>query len=100
MDILPPTDLRMILEDVKGKEHNVLYLGRKNGLSGGWRGFAMDHNLEDGDAIVFELSQPARFKVLLSFPYFFYCAAFSVKLQYLIISNDQFVFYSLISHNF
>ncbi|XP_020244679.1 B3 domain-containing protein Os05g0481400-like [Asparagus officinalis] len=58
-----PNELRVILEDKKGKEHDVLYLGRKNGLSGGWRGFAIDHNLEDRDVLVFELSEPTRFKV-------------------------------------
>ncbi|ONK68106.1 uncharacterized protein A4U43_C05F7510 [Asparagus officinalis] len=58
-----PNELRVILEDEKGKEHDVLYLGRKNGLSGGWRGFAIDHNLEDEDVLVFELSEPTRFKV-------------------------------------
>ncbi|ONK78915.1 uncharacterized protein A4U43_C01F960 [Asparagus officinalis] len=62
-DNLPSGELRMTLEDEKGKEHDVLYLGRKNGLSGGWRGFSIDHSLEDGDVLVFELTQAARFKV-------------------------------------
>lgn len=67
---LPPIEWKMVLEDEQGNEHIVLYLGRKNGLSGGWRGFAIDHNLEDGDVLVFELSQPARFKVLFEFSIF------------------------------
>lgn len=55
----------MVLEDEKGKEHGAIYIGKRVGLSGGWRGFAMDHNLEAGDALVFELSEKERFKVLL-----------------------------------
>lgn len=92
-DSLPDCELRMILEDENGKEHDVLYLGRKNGLSGGWRGFAIDHNLEDGDALIFELSAPARFKVLLIFACCFGC---NVKLTVIIRSN-QFGFCPLIS---
>lgn len=60
---LPPDELKMVLEDEEGVEHDVLYLGRKNGLSGGWRGFAVHHNLEDGDVLIFQLVQPSRFKV-------------------------------------
>lgn len=60
---LPSGELRMTLEDEEGMEHDVLYLGRKTGLSGGWKGFALTHGLEDGDVLIFELSQPARFKV-------------------------------------
>lgn len=86
MDSLPDSELRMILEDENGREHDVLYLGRKNGLSGGWRGFAIDHSLEDGDALIFELSAPARFKVLSIFPYCFVC---NVMLT-VVICNSQF----------
>ncbi|KAJ4827742.1 hypothetical protein Tsubulata_046168, partial [Turnera subulata] len=32
------------------------------GLSGGWRGFALHHKLNDGDPVVFELVEPAKFK--------------------------------------
>lgn len=59
----------MILEDERGMEYKVKYLGEKAGLSGGWRGFAIDHNLEIGDALVFELTEPTRFKVCSSFAY-------------------------------
>ncbi|GFZ13394.1 AP2/B3-like transcriptional factor family protein [Actinidia rufa] len=38
-------------------------LARRTGFSGGWRAFALDHKLDDGDAVVFELIEPTRFKV-------------------------------------
>jgi hypothetical protein len=54
----------MVLEDEEGGEFDAVYIGNRTGLSGGWRGFAMHHNLEDGDSLVFELVEPDRFKVL------------------------------------
>eukprot|EP00250_Pteridium_aquilinum_P028648 c37554_g1_i1 orf=61-504(+) len=60
---LPQNDGIIILEDEKGGEWDSVYLAHRTGLSGGWRGFAMDHSLEDGDAIIFELIKPRRFKV-------------------------------------
>ncbi|KAG6507665.1 B3 domain-containing protein Os05g0481400-like isoform X1 [Zingiber officinale] len=62
---LPPNELKMVLEDENGTEYDAVYIGNRTGLSGGWRGFAMDHNLEDGDALVFELREPARFKIYI-----------------------------------
>ncbi|CAI7814212.1 unnamed protein product [Closterium sp. NIES-54] len=35
-------------------EWRATYLPHKTGLSGGWRGFAMDQELDAGDAVVFE----------------------------------------------
>ncbi|KAH7432859.1 hypothetical protein KP509_07G043800 [Ceratopteris richardii] len=60
---LPRDDGTMILEDENGEEWESVYLAHRTGLSGGWRGFAIDHHLEDGDAIIFELIKPTRFKV-------------------------------------
>ena len=54
----------MVLEDEEGGEFDAVYIGNRTGLSGGWRGFAMHHELEDGDSLVFELAEPDRFKVL------------------------------------
>jgi hypothetical protein len=51
------------LEDEDGDEFPTKYLADKTGLSGGWRGFSIDHELEDGDALVFQLINPAKFKV-------------------------------------
>lgn len=53
----------MVLEDEDGVEFDAVYIGNRTGLSGGWRGFAMHHNLEDGDSLVFELAEHDRFKV-------------------------------------
>ncbi|GJN14731.1 hypothetical protein PR202_gb01587 [Eleusine coracana subsp. coracana] len=52
-------------EDEEGGEFDAVYIGNRTGLSGGWRGFAMHHNLEDGDSLVFELAKPDRFKIYI-----------------------------------
>jgi len=54
----------MVLEDEKGSEYQAVYIGNRAGLSGGWRAFALDHKLDDGDALVFELVEASRFKVI------------------------------------
>lgn len=54
----------MTLIDERGEESPTLYLAEKNGLSAGWRGFAIDHELVDGDAVIFELVSRTTFKVL------------------------------------
>ncbi|TYH33212.1 hypothetical protein ES332_D13G043000v1 [Gossypium tomentosum] len=41
--------------------HDVM----ERSLSGGWRGFSIDHNLVDGDALVFQLVAPTEFKVYI-----------------------------------
>lgn len=51
------------LEDENGTTYEAKYLGKRTGLSGGWRGFALDHKLDEGDAVVFELVEPEKFKV-------------------------------------
>ena len=53
----------MVLEDEHGSEYGATYIGKRAGISGGWRAFALYHKLDDGDALVFELIQPTRFKV-------------------------------------
>ena len=53
------------LEDENGDESETKYLAGKTGLSGGWRGFAINHDLVDGDALVFQLVSPTKFKVRL-----------------------------------
>ncbi|XP_031485173.1 B3 domain-containing protein Os05g0481400-like isoform X2 [Nymphaea colorata] len=62
---LPSQDLRMVLEDEQGLEYDSLYIASRTGLSAGWRGFSLDHDVDDGDALVFELSEPARFKIYI-----------------------------------
>ncbi|XP_031383213.1 B3 domain-containing protein Os06g0194400-like isoform X3 [Punica granatum] len=61
---LPHRDETVTLVDENGTEHPTKYLAEKNGLSGGWRGFAIDHELVDGDALVFRLIKPTVFKIL------------------------------------
>lgn len=60
---LPKKDDKVILENEKGDEWETVFLANKAGLSGGWRGFSLDHGLVDGDALVFELVEPCRFKI-------------------------------------
>lgn len=62
-DHLPKSTVDMILEDEEGAEYEAVFISKRTGLSGGWRAFALDHKLDDGDALVFELVEPTRFKV-------------------------------------
>ncbi|CAD6333486.1 unnamed protein product [Miscanthus lutarioriparius] len=64
-DNLPSKEFRMVLEDEEGVEFDAVYIGNRTGLSGGWRGFAMHHNLEEGDSLVFELAEHDRFKIYI-----------------------------------
>lgn len=61
---LPKHDEVMTLIDEDGNEHPTIYLARKTGLSGGWKGFSVAHDLVDGDALVFQLIRPSAFKVI------------------------------------
>lgn len=57
----------MTLIDEDGNEYPTIYLARKTGLSGGWKGFAVAHELVDGDALIFQLIRPSAFKVIEKF---------------------------------
>ncbi|KFK27358.1 hypothetical protein AALP_AA8G372500 [Arabis alpina] len=63
VDHLPKGTEEMILEDEKGEEYEAVYIGTRTGLSGGWKRFALDHKLDDGDAVLFVLVEPLRFKI-------------------------------------
>lgn len=54
----------MTLIDEDGNEYPTVYLPRKTGLSGGWKGFSVAHELVDGDALIFQLIRPSAFKVI------------------------------------
>lgn len=56
-------DSELVLEDEDGNEYDSKYIAKRTGLSGGWRAFALEHKLDYGDALVFELIEPTRFKV-------------------------------------
>ncbi|CAL5333710.1 unnamed protein product [Camellia sinensis] len=62
---LPTHDEFITLLDEDDNESSTKYLAEKTGLSAGWRGFAIDHELVDGDALVFQLIQPTKFKVYI-----------------------------------
>ncbi|XP_022144315.1 B3 domain-containing protein At5g42700-like [Momordica charantia] len=63
--ILPNRDGVMTLIDEDGDEYPTIYLARKTGLSGGWKGFSIAHKLGDGDAVVFQLIRPTTCKVYI-----------------------------------
>ncbi|KAM3400564.1 hypothetical protein ACQJBY_005422 [Aegilops geniculata] len=62
---LPNHDVTIVLEDEDGHQFDTNYLARKQGLSGGWSRFATRHHLKVGDAMVFQLVEPTRFKVYI-----------------------------------
>ncbi|CAO2813518.1 unnamed protein product [Amaranthus hypochondriacus] len=62
---LPTTDEELTLIDEDGDQWKAKYLARKNGLSGGWRGFSLDHELVDGDALIFQLIKEDTLKVYI-----------------------------------
>jgi hypothetical protein len=60
---LPRQDSTIILVDERGNEYKTNFLCERHGLSGGWRGFAIDHRLLKGDCLVFHLIEPCKLKV-------------------------------------
>lgn len=73
---LPKYDTTIILVDKRGAEYKTKFLVGKTGLSGGWRGFSIAHNLLEGDVLVFGLVQPTKFMVTMFGPLFLYCFSF------------------------
>ncbi|XP_057963760.1 B3 domain-containing protein Os01g0234100-like isoform X2 [Malania oleifera] len=62
---MPKHDSVVVVVDESGEEYNITYLADKRGLSGGWRGFSLAHNLLVGDVLVFQLVRPTEFKVYI-----------------------------------
>ncbi|KAL2906195.1 hypothetical protein RDABS01_004905 [Bienertia sinuspersici] len=56
-------DTVMVLETEAGEQYETKYLPRLFRLSAGWRRFTLDKKLEVGDAVVFRLVEPTKFKV-------------------------------------
>lgn len=62
---LPKQDAIVMLEDENGQDHHTTYLGAKQGLSAGWRGFAIKHEIKVGDVVIFQLVRSTKFKVYI-----------------------------------
>ncbi|KAJ1261922.1 hypothetical protein BS78_09G066000 [Paspalum vaginatum] len=62
---LPNRDAGIVLEDENGEHHHTTFLGYKQGLSAGWRAFAINHGIKVGDVAVFELVKSTKFKVYI-----------------------------------
>lgn len=60
---LPGNDTEVILENESGEEFPIKYISNKTGLSAGWRKFVAGNKLVEGDALIFQLTGPCRFKV-------------------------------------
>lgn len=54
----------MVLEDEDGNQYKVV-TGMHGRLGIGWRAFVLEHKLDFGDALLFELVEPQRFKVYI-----------------------------------
>ncbi|XP_074317886.1 B3 domain-containing protein Os01g0234100-like [Silene latifolia] len=64
-DHLPICDSNIELIDEAGMKFECKYLVHKSGLSGGWRGFSLDHKLREGDVVIFQLIAVTTFKVYI-----------------------------------
>ncbi|KAK4437864.1 B3 domain-containing protein [Sesamum alatum] len=62
---LPSCDIKITLVDESNKEYYTKYLPERRGLSAGWRGFSISHNLEEGDILVFHLVGVCKMKVYI-----------------------------------
>ncbi|XP_021727975.1 B3 domain-containing protein Os01g0234100-like isoform X2 [Chenopodium quinoa] len=62
---LPIRDCTVVLVDEAGKGFDTVYLAGKGGLSGGWRGFSIYHELLEGDVLVFHLIERTKFKIYI-----------------------------------
>ncbi|KAK9109172.1 hypothetical protein Sjap_017232 [Stephania japonica] len=62
---LPKKDVEITLVDENKEEYTTKYLYSKNGLSGGWKGFAVAHKLVEGDALIFHLVEDTKFEVII-----------------------------------
>jgi hypothetical protein len=63
MEHLPDRDTRFTLVDDEEEEFKMQYRSHNSSLKVGWRDFAEDHELVDGDCLVFQLIKRTLFKV-------------------------------------
>ncbi|KAF4387467.1 hypothetical protein F8388_011615 [Cannabis sativa] len=59
---LSKKDEIITLKDKRGNEYEAKYLAESRTLSNGWKSFARDHYLNDGDVLCFRLIQPLVFE--------------------------------------
>ncbi|KAI3785059.1 hypothetical protein L1987_44170 [Smallanthus sonchifolius] len=62
---LPKDDSLMVTEDENGEQCKLKFIAYKFGLSGGWRKFAIQHKLLEGDVLIFQLVESCKFKVYI-----------------------------------
>ncbi|XP_051127371.1 B3 domain-containing protein Os01g0234100-like isoform X2 [Andrographis paniculata] len=62
---LPSRDAIVFLENENGEEFPIKYIAHKTGLSAGWRRFVAGNKLLEGDVLIFQLTEPCRFKVYI-----------------------------------
>ncbi|KAL3614198.1 hypothetical protein CASFOL_042272 [Castilleja foliolosa] len=62
---MPSQDDNIVLVDENEHESNMKYSVCKNRLSCGWRVFSVEHKLVEGDAVVFHLIEPCKFRVYI-----------------------------------
>lgn len=62
---MPRHDISVTLVDESQEEYKTKYLAERNGLSGGWRGFSLSHDLVEGDVLVFQLFRFCKVKVYI-----------------------------------
>jgi len=67
LEHLPERDERITLEDEEGHEYSTTYLTGSLCLSAGWRRFANQHKLVDGDCLVFQLIKTTKLKNHLTY---------------------------------
>uniref|UniRef100_A0A453ME62 TF-B3 domain-containing protein n=1 Tax=Aegilops tauschii subsp. strangulata TaxID=200361 RepID=A0A453ME62_AEGTS len=68
-EYLPVHDEPVVVVDEADDESHMMYNASRQGrhcyLSKGWREFAVDYDLENGDCLVFQLIESAKFKVYI-----------------------------------
>ncbi|KAK6916472.1 B3 DNA binding domain [Dillenia turbinata] len=62
---MPREDSTILLEDEGGNEYKTSYEVKHLGLSEGWAAFVEEHKLQVGDALIFHLIKPHKFKVYI-----------------------------------
>lgn len=58
-------DVHFVLEDENREQWGVRYFTYNFRISAGWKFFVREHNLVEGDVLIFQLVEPAKFKVYI-----------------------------------